>query len=52
MSNSSTMRAVVFMGPGKVAIQDRPMPTIQEPTDIIVRVGKVVWPNPRLGDLR
>ncbi|KAL1639111.1 hypothetical protein SLS58_008313 [Diplodia intermedia] len=32
------MRAVVFKGPGKVAVEDRPIPTIQEPTDIVVKV--------------
>ncbi|KAK7531499.1 chaperonin 10-like protein [Phyllosticta citribraziliensis] len=33
-----TMRAVVFHGPGKVAVEQRPVPKIQEPTDIVVRV--------------
>jgi threonine dehydrogenase-like Zn-dependent dehydrogenase len=36
-----TMKAVVFKGPGKVVIEDRPIPKIKEPTDIIVRVDKV-----------
>jgi threonine dehydrogenase-like Zn-dependent dehydrogenase len=36
-----TMKAVVFKGPGKVVIEDRPIPQIQEPTDVIVRVDKV-----------
>lgn len=36
-----TMKAVVFKGPYKVAIEDRPIPKIQEPTDIIVKVDKV-----------
>ncbi|KAL1613325.1 hypothetical protein SLS54_010734 [Diplodia seriata] len=36
--SKSTMRAVVFKGPGKVAVEDRPIPTIQEPTDIVVKV--------------
>ncbi|KAG9256238.1 chaperonin 10-like protein [Emericellopsis atlantica] len=32
------MRAVVFKGVGQVAVEDRPQPTIQEPTDVIVKV--------------
>ena len=33
-----TMRAVVFKGPYKVAIEDRPIPKLKDPTDIIVKV--------------
>ena len=33
-----TMRAVVFKGPHKVALEDRPIPKIKEETDIIVKV--------------
>lgn len=36
-----TMKAVVFKGPGKVIIEDRPIPKIKEPGDIIVKVDKV-----------
>ncbi|KAF9636761.1 Alcohol dehydrogenase superfamily zinc-containing [Lasiodiplodia theobromae] len=36
--SKSTMRAVVFKGPGKVVLEDRPCPKIQAPTDIIVKV--------------
>lgn len=32
------MRAVVFKGPHKVEIEDRPIPKIQDPQDIIVKV--------------
>lgn len=32
------MRAVVFKGPYAVAVEDRPIPTIQEPTDVILKV--------------
>lgn len=32
------MRAVVFKGPHKVVIEDRPIPKIQDDTDIIVKV--------------
>ena len=35
---SKTMRAVVFRGPHKVELQDRPVPKIQDDTDIIVKV--------------
>jgi len=33
-----TMKAVVFKGPHKVAIEDRPIPKIQDSKDIIVKV--------------
>ncbi len=33
-----TMKAVVFKGPQKVAIEDRPIPKIKDQTDIIVKV--------------
>jgi len=36
-----TMKAVVFKGTGKVVIEDRPVPKIQDQTDIIVKVDKV-----------
>jgi threonine dehydrogenase-like Zn-dependent dehydrogenase len=36
-----TMKAVVFKGPHKVVIEDRPLPKIQDPTDIVVKVDKV-----------
>jgi threonine dehydrogenase-like Zn-dependent dehydrogenase len=36
-----TMKAVVFKGPGKVVIEDRPIPKIKDQTDIIVKVDKV-----------
>ncbi|KAH6632886.1 chaperonin 10-like protein [Boeremia exigua] len=32
------MRAVVFKGVRQVAVEDRPMPTIQDPKDIVVKV--------------
>ncbi|KAL2223118.1 putative alcohol dehydrogenase [Thermoascus aurantiacus ATCC 26904] len=38
MATKDTMRAVVFHGPYKVAVEERPVPKIQEPTDIIVKV--------------
>ena len=36
---SKTMKAVIFKGPREVAIEERPVPKIQDPTDIIVKVG-------------
>lgn len=33
-----TMKAVVYKGHGEVALEDRPMPKIQEDTDVIVKV--------------
>jgi threonine dehydrogenase-like Zn-dependent dehydrogenase len=32
------MRAAIFHGPGSITVGDRPDPTIQEPTDAVVRV--------------
>ncbi|KAL2271565.1 hypothetical protein VTJ83DRAFT_936 [Remersonia thermophila] len=32
------MKAVVFHGPKKIAVEDRPVPQLQDPTDIIVKV--------------
>ena len=43
-----TMKAVVFKGPGKVVIEDRPLPKIKDATDIIVKVDKVL-PHKLLG---
>ncbi|KAF2728645.1 GroES-like protein [Polyplosphaeria fusca] len=37
---SGTMKAVVFKGPRKVIIEDRPIPKIKDPGDIIVKVDK------------
>ncbi|KAL2124398.1 hypothetical protein VTJ04DRAFT_763 [Mycothermus thermophilus] len=34
----ATMKAVVFHGPKKAVVEDRPVPKIQDPTDIIVKV--------------
>ena len=33
-----TMKAVVFKKPGEVALEDRPIPKIQDATDMIVKV--------------
>lgn len=37
--SKATMKAVVFDGPHKVSLQDRPVPEVQAPTDIIVAVS-------------
>jgi len=34
----NTMKAVIFKEPHKVAVEDRPIPKIKEPSDIIVKV--------------
>ena len=33
-----SMKAVVFRGPRNIAVEFRPIPVIQEPTDAIVKV--------------
>lgn len=35
---NDTMKAVIFKGPLKVAIEDRPIPKIKDPSDMIVKV--------------
>ena len=34
------MKALVYQGPGKKALEDRPMPRIAAPTDAIVKIIK------------
>jgi len=34
------MKALVYHGPGKIALEDRPLPRIKEPTDVIIKVSK------------
>lgn len=34
----TTMRAVVFKGVKSVAVEQRPVPTIQDPKDVVVKV--------------
>ena len=38
LSTSTTMKALVYHGPGKRAWEDKPRPTIQDPSDAIVRI--------------
>lgn len=33
------MKAVVFKGPHKIAVEDRPIPEILEPTDVVIKVS-------------
>lgn len=33
-----TMKAVIFKGTKQIALEDRPIPKIQDPTDVIVKV--------------
>lgn len=33
------MKAVVFKGPHKIAVEDRPIPTIVDSTDVIIKVS-------------
>ena len=37
-NNITTMKALVFHGPNKLALEDRPRPTLKETTDAIVRI--------------
>ena len=37
-SQKSTMKAVIFHGPHKVSVEERPIPKIIDQTDIIVKV--------------
>ena len=34
------MKALVYQGPGKNALEERPMPTIIAPTDAVVRITR------------
>lgn len=34
------MKALVFHGPGKLALEDKPMPVIDAPTDALVKITK------------
>jgi threonine dehydrogenase-like Zn-dependent dehydrogenase len=39
MATKEMMRAVIFKGPYKIAVEERPVPKIQDPQDIIAKVG-------------
>ena len=34
------MKALVYQGPGRKALEDRPIPEIAAPTDAIVKISK------------
>ncbi len=34
------MKALVYHGPGKKSLEDKPMPTVQEPTDAVVKITR------------
>lgn len=36
--SSNTMKAVVFKGTKKIAIEDKPVPRIQDEKDVVVKV--------------
>lgn len=44
------MRSVIMEEPGKVVVEDRPMPTLLEPTDAVIKLaascicGSDLWP--------
>ena len=40
VTTAATMKALVYQGPGKKALEDRPKPGITAPTDAIVKVTK------------
>jgi len=39
LSTETTMKALVYYGPGKRAWENKPRPTIQQPDDAIVRIS-------------
>jgi alcohol dehydrogenase len=40
LSTTSAMKALVYQGPGKMALEERPKPDITAPTDAIVKITK------------
>ena len=40
VTTAAMMKALVYQGPGKKALEDRPKPDITAPTDAIVKVTK------------
>ena len=40
VTTGAMMKALVYQGPGKKALEDRPKPDITAPTDAIVKVTK------------
>ena len=46
MNGDSTMKALVYHGPGNCALEYKPKPIIQNPTDAIVRITKTGIADP------
>ena len=40
---SKTMKAMTYYGENDVRFEDRPVPTIIDPTDAIIRVAVRIW---------
>ena len=40
LTSAATMKGLVYLGPGKKALEDRPKPVISAPTDAIVKIVK------------
>lgn len=38
-ASSGTMQAVVFQEPFKVTVEQVPIPTVQDPEDVVIKVG-------------
>lgn len=38
-SSAGTMQAVVFHEPYKVSVEQRSIPTVQDPEDVVIKVG-------------
>lgn len=47
-----TMKALVYGGPGKIDIKDVPVPTIQKPTDALIRITRTTICGTDLGILK
>lgn len=47
-----TMKALVYGGPGKIDIKEVPVPTIQKPTDAIIRITRTTICGTDLGILK
>jgi alcohol dehydrogenase len=34
------MKALVYIGPGKISLEEKPKPVLQNPTDAVVKISK------------
>ncbi len=39
-NRETTVKALVYHGPGEIRWEDRPMPTLRDPSDVIVKISK------------